>query len=191
MVLVNGDDPNAVEVAKRLPGANGRSGLFARMPPGTSATSSIGESGSAFTLLDHRFETQIARANSMCATPPWPRAPRIFTACRSRKSQRRWRHSRASSAGRKCAAPCAAFPIIDDFGHHPTAIRETLRGLRYRYPGRRLWALFEPRSNTTRRAIFQHELPKALGEADGVILSAGCAARSAQARRATRPGACR
>ena len=61
--------------------------------------------------------------------------------------------------------------IIDDFGHHPTAIRETLRSLRHKYPGRRLWALFEPRSNTTRRAIFQHELPRALAEADGVILS--------------------
>ena len=61
--------------------------------------------------------------------------------------------------------------IIDDFGHHPTAIRQALKGLRYQYPNRRLWALFEPRSNTTRRAIFQHELPAALGEADGVILA--------------------
>src|SRR5204862_897719 len=61
--------------------------------------------------------------------------------------------------------------VIDDFGHHPTAIRETLRGLRHQYPHRRLWALFEPRSNTTRRAVFQQELPAALGEADGVILA--------------------
>ncbi|MGF1655380.1 MAG: UDP-N-acetylmuramate:L-alanyl-gamma-D-glutamyl-meso-diaminopimelate ligase [Verrucomicrobiales bacterium] len=62
--------------------------------------------------------------------------------------------------------------IIDDFGHHPTAIRETLRGLRHRYAGRRLWALFEPRSNTTRRAVFQNDLPQALAEADGVIIAA-------------------
>jgi UDP-N-acetylmuramate: L-alanyl-gamma-D-glutamyl-meso-diaminopimelate ligase len=61
--------------------------------------------------------------------------------------------------------------VIDDFGHHPTAIRETLRGLRHQYPGRRLWALFEPRSNTTRRAVFQHDLPRALAEADGAILA--------------------
>jgi UDP-N-acetylmuramate: L-alanyl-gamma-D-glutamyl-meso-diaminopimelate ligase len=61
--------------------------------------------------------------------------------------------------------------IIDDFGHHPTAIRETLRGLRHQYPSRRLWAIFEPRSNTTRRAVFQHELPAALAEADGAILA--------------------
>ena len=38
--------------------------------------------------------------------------------------------------------------IIDDFGHHPTAMRETLQGLRHRFPHRRLWALFEPRSTT-------------------------------------------
>jgi UDP-N-acetylmuramate: L-alanyl-gamma-D-glutamyl-meso-diaminopimelate ligase len=61
--------------------------------------------------------------------------------------------------------------VIDDFGHHPTAIRETLRALRHRYPGSRLWAVFEPRSNTTRRAVFQQELPDALKLADGVFIS--------------------
>ena len=45
--------------------------------------------------------------------------------------------------------------VIDDFGHHPTAIAQTLTALRRRYPKHRLWAIFEPRSNTTRRAVFQ------------------------------------
>jgi UDP-N-acetylmuramate: L-alanyl-gamma-D-glutamyl-meso-diaminopimelate ligase len=61
--------------------------------------------------------------------------------------------------------------VIDDFGHHPTAIKETLNALRHRFPAHRLWAIFEPRSNTTRRAIFQQQLPEALGIADGVILA--------------------
>jgi len=61
--------------------------------------------------------------------------------------------------------------VIDDFGHHPTAIRETLLALRHRYPGHKIWAIFEPRSNTTRRAIFQTALPEALKFADGVILA--------------------
>jgi UDP-N-acetylmuramate: L-alanyl-gamma-D-glutamyl-meso-diaminopimelate ligase len=61
--------------------------------------------------------------------------------------------------------------VIDDFGHHPTAIRETLRALRRRYPGQRLWAIFEPRSNTTRRAVFQQQLPEALQLADGIFIS--------------------
>lgn len=61
--------------------------------------------------------------------------------------------------------------VIDDFGHHPTAIRETLFALRHRYPGQKIWAIFEPRSNTTRRAVFQAALPDALKLADGVILA--------------------
>ncbi|MFN0128555.1 MAG: UDP-N-acetylmuramate:L-alanyl-gamma-D-glutamyl-meso-diaminopimelate ligase [Verrucomicrobiales bacterium] len=67
----------------------------------------------------------------------------------------------------------AGVSVIDDFGHHPTAIRETAEALRRRHvkPGARLWALFEPRSNTTKRRVFQHELAAALAAADGVILS--------------------
>ena len=61
--------------------------------------------------------------------------------------------------------------VIDDFGHHPTAIRETLRALRHRFAGRRLWAVFEPRSNTTRRNVFQSELASALAEADCVVVA--------------------
>jgi UDP-N-acetylmuramate: L-alanyl-gamma-D-glutamyl-meso-diaminopimelate ligase len=63
--------------------------------------------------------------------------------------------------------------VIDDFGHHPTAIEETAEALRRRHlrPGAKLWALFEPRSNTTKRKVFQHELARALAAADGVILS--------------------
>lgn len=76
--------------------------------------------------------------------------------------------------------------IIDDFGHHPTAMRQTLEGLRAQYisqlsnsegtndkvNGERLWAVFEPRSNTTRRAIFQKILPPSFAAADGVIIGA-------------------
>jgi UDP-N-acetylmuramate: L-alanyl-gamma-D-glutamyl-meso-diaminopimelate ligase len=67
--------------------------------------------------------------------------------------------------------------IIDDFAHHPTAIRETLRALRQAYlnadgkPGR-LWAVLEPRSNTLRRNVFQRELVESLALADHVILDA-------------------
>jgi UDP-N-acetylmuramate: L-alanyl-gamma-D-glutamyl-meso-diaminopimelate ligase len=47
--------------------------------------------------------------------------------------------------------------VIDDFAHHPTAVRETIAAIRLRYPQRRLWAIFEPRSNTSRRNIHQTE----------------------------------
>jgi UDP-N-acetylmuramate: L-alanyl-gamma-D-glutamyl-meso-diaminopimelate ligase len=61
--------------------------------------------------------------------------------------------------------------IIDDFAHHPTAIRETMRALRVRFPGQKVWAIFEPRSNTTRRNVFQRELQEALELADGVYVA--------------------
>jgi len=61
--------------------------------------------------------------------------------------------------------------VIDDFGHHPTAIRETLRALRVKYAKEKIWAIFEPRSNTTRRNVFQQELAEAFVDADGVIVS--------------------
>jgi UDP-N-acetylmuramate: L-alanyl-gamma-D-glutamyl-meso-diaminopimelate ligase len=62
--------------------------------------------------------------------------------------------------------------IIDDFAHHPTAIAETLKALRTRYPGRRLWAILEPRSNTLRRKVFQDELARSLSVADEVVVAA-------------------
>jgi UDP-N-acetylmuramate: L-alanyl-gamma-D-glutamyl-meso-diaminopimelate ligase len=61
--------------------------------------------------------------------------------------------------------------IIDDFAHHPTAIRETLRALRSVYPDRRLWAVLEPRSNTLRRKVLAADLIESLGLADRVILA--------------------
>ena len=61
--------------------------------------------------------------------------------------------------------------VIDDFAHHPTAIRETLKALGQRYPGRRIWAIFEPRSNTTRRNHFQAELVNALRLAKRVVVA--------------------
>ncbi len=59
-------------------------------------------------------------------------------------------------------------PVIDDFAHHPTAIRETLRAMRTRWPDRRLLALFEVESNTSRRRVFQDGFAAALGAADRV-----------------------
>ncbi len=60
--------------------------------------------------------------------------------------------------------------VLDDFAHHPTAVRETLEGVRARYSGRRIWAVFEPRSNTSRRNIHQAEYTSAFDSADRVVL---------------------
>jgi UDP-N-acetylmuramate: L-alanyl-gamma-D-glutamyl-meso-diaminopimelate ligase len=68
-------------------------------------------------------------------------------------------------------AEVAGVTVIDDFAHHPTAIRETLRALRTAYTGRRLWAVLEPRSNTLRRNVFEREMVESLALADEVVLA--------------------
>ena len=86
----------------------------------------------------------------------------IATALKSFKSVKRRLEVKAEVKG---------ITIIDDFAHHPTAIAETLKALRSRYAGRRLWAVLEPRSNTLRRNVFQHELVQSLRNADCVVLA--------------------
>jgi UDP-N-acetylmuramate: L-alanyl-gamma-D-glutamyl-meso-diaminopimelate ligase len=61
--------------------------------------------------------------------------------------------------------------IIDDFAHHPTAITETLKALRLRYPRRRLWAVLEPRSNTLARNFFQQDVMRSLALADEIVIA--------------------
>lgn len=89
-------------------------------------------------------------------------ADSIAEALRSFKSVKRRLEVKAEIAG---------ITIIDDFAHHPTAIAETLKALRTRYAGCRLWAVLEPRSNTLRRNVFQHDLVRSLGLADQVVLA--------------------
>jgi len=60
--------------------------------------------------------------------------------------------------------------LIDDFAHHPTAIAATLAAVRSRFPVARVWALFDPRSNTSRRRIFQDDIARSLAAADRVVI---------------------
>ena len=86
----------------------------------------------------------------------------IQAALRSFKSVKRRLEVRAEIGG---------VAVIEDFAHHPTAIRETLRALRSVYPGARLWAVLEPRSNTLRRKVLEKEIVESLRMADRVILA--------------------
>jgi UDP-N-acetylmuramate: L-alanyl-gamma-D-glutamyl-meso-diaminopimelate ligase len=65
----------------------------------------------------------------------------------------------------------AGIKVIDDFAHHPTAIKLACASLRQRYAGQKLWVLFEPRSNTTKRSVFQTELAEALACADEAVVA--------------------
>jgi UDP-N-acetylmuramate: L-alanyl-gamma-D-glutamyl-meso-diaminopimelate ligase len=61
--------------------------------------------------------------------------------------------------------------VVDDFAHHPTAVAGTLAAARARWPGRRIWALFEPRSNTAGRKIFEEDYARAFAGADAVVIA--------------------
>jgi UDP-N-acetylmuramate: L-alanyl-gamma-D-glutamyl-meso-diaminopimelate ligase len=61
--------------------------------------------------------------------------------------------------------------VLDDFAHHPTAVRETLAALRTGYPDRRIWAVFEPRSASSCRSVFQADFAEAFGPADEVVIA--------------------
>ncbi len=87
---------------------------------------------------------------------------KIAAALRSFKSVKRRLEVRAQING---------ITVIDDFAHHPTAIAGTLQALHARYPGARLWAILEPRSNTLRRNVFQDELARSLAVADEVVVA--------------------
>lgn len=87
---------------------------------------------------------------------------RIREALRTFKNVRRRAEVRGQERG---------VTVIDDFAHHPTAVRETLRGLRNRYRGRRLIAVFEPRSWSSRLAVFQKDYADAFADADYVVIA--------------------
>jgi UDP-N-acetylmuramate: L-alanyl-gamma-D-glutamyl-meso-diaminopimelate ligase len=169
MVLINGDDQNCIDVAENCRAQLVEVG-FSPNAARHIRDVAYDPHGSHFTLLDTRFTLQAVgeynvrnAAMAISAAHFYGVALDVIAkAVAAFEGVKRRQEVRGEVRG---------ITIIDDFGHHPTAIRETLRGLRHQYPGRRLWAIFEPRSNTTRRAVFQHELPAALAEADGAILA--------------------
>ncbi len=168
IVLVNADDENATDIAhsSRAPVLSvGFSENAARRIEDT-----VYGSGAKFRLLETDFYIQIpgefnVRNAAMAISAAHFYGVPLTTiqeAVASFEGVKRRQEVRGNANG---------ITVIDDFGHHPTAISQTLRAMRHQYPGRKIWAIFEPRSNTTRRAVFQESLPAALAEADGVLLS--------------------
>jgi UDP-N-acetylmuramate: L-alanyl-gamma-D-glutamyl-meso-diaminopimelate ligase len=169
MVLLNGDDPNCVEVAKESSAPILEIG-FSENCAQRISHATYSSNGSSFSLGEEAFEMPlVGEFNIRNAAMAISAArfygvslPNIRKALKSFKGIARRQELRGEVRGIK---------VIDDFAHHPTALRETLLALQHRYSGSRIWAVFEPRSNTTRRAIFQDELPEALKLADGVFIS--------------------
>lgn len=168
MIVVNADDPHALEVT--------RGSLAPLLEVGFNPSAAIriealgaDSGGSRFRLLNHDFQLPlygrhnihnaamaiVAAHNYHVPLDTLAAGLEQFLGIKRRLEVR---------------GEVGGVTIIDDFGHHPTAIRETIGALRQRYPGRNLRVLFEPRSNTTRRAIFQNDLATALSLADAVFI---------------------
>ncbi|HME89437.1 MAG TPA: UDP-N-acetylmuramate:L-alanyl-gamma-D-glutamyl-meso-diaminopimelate ligase [Chthoniobacterales bacterium] len=169
MVVLNGDDHNCVEVAKDCFAQMVEVG-FSKNCAQRIRDAAYSPDGSRFKLGEDVYEIPLVgefnvRNAAMAATAARfydvPKA-KIDNALKTFTGVARRQEIRGEARGVK---------VIDDFGHHPTAIAQTLDGLRHRFHGQRIWAIFEPRSNTTRRAVFQRELPEALKQADGVFIS--------------------
>ncbi len=168
-IFINADDPNCAEVVAKSMSQVLTVGFDKNATNRISDVTYHGD-GSEFALGCHRFQSSLvgefnvrnaAMAVAVAQTYGLPlevvqNALARFTGVARRQELR---------------GEANGIKVIDDFGHHPTAIRETLFALRHRFPGQKIWAIFEPRSNTTRRATFQSALPEALKNADGVILA--------------------
>src|SRR5437868_3181723 len=169
MVVVNGDNPNSVEVAKDCLAQMVEVG-FSKNCAQRIRDVAYSSGGSRFKLGDDVFEIPLVGEFNVHNAAMAATAARFYdvpttkiaSAFKSFSGIARRQELRGEAGGVK---------VIDDFGHHPTAIAQTLQALRHRFRGQRLWAVFEPRSNTTRRAVFQQQLTEALKMADGVFIS--------------------
>jgi UDP-N-acetylmuramate: L-alanyl-gamma-D-glutamyl-meso-diaminopimelate ligase len=169
MVVLNGDDANCVDVAKDCLAQMIEVG-FSKNCAQRIRDVAYSSSGSRFKLGEETFEIPLigefnVRNAAMAAT-----AARFYDVPKT-KIDNAFKSFSGIARRQEVRGEARGVKVIDDFGHHPTAIAHTLQALRHRYPGHRIWAVFEPRSNTTRRAVFQQRLSEALKAADGVFIS--------------------
>jgi UDP-N-acetylmuramate: L-alanyl-gamma-D-glutamyl-meso-diaminopimelate ligase len=169
LIAANSDDPNVARAIARSPAP--------LLPVGLDATGegrildiAYGQRETAFTIFGERFTMSLGGEfnvrNAAMAIAAARFAGLAFAQIRA---------ALVSFSGVKrrqeLYGEANGIAVMDDFGHHPTAIAETLASLRCRHPSGRIWAIFEPRSNTTRRKVFQRALPAAFAGADGVIMA--------------------
>lgn len=171
IIFANGDDPNCLDVVKDSHAPVVKVGFG---PENDRRVTDIvyGDDSTEFTINATRYKLPMNgdynvrnAAMAICNAEFAGMAPaKIADALAAFKGVARRQDLRGEVNGVK---------VIDDFGHHPTAIKETTTALKRRYlaPGGRLLTIFEPRSNTTRRKIFQNELALALGASEMIILA--------------------
>jgi len=170
MAFINGDEPNCLDVAQKAPSPITTVGL-AETNSLRIENINYESDRSSFTLggvpysvrMTGEFNIRNAAMAAAAATFAGLSASEIRAGLEDFAGIARRQELRGEVNGIK---------VIDDFAHHPTAIRLAVQSLRQAHPDSRLWILFEPRSNTTRRAVFQTELAEALALADFAVVAA-------------------
>lgn len=170
LVLANGDDPNLAPLldlkyapVKRY-GLGERNDLRATNLDLTPTLSSFSLGSSRFEIpLVGELNVRNALAVAACAKHCGLSDAQIQAGFSSFQGVKRRMEVRGVRNG---------VTVIDDFAHHPTAIRETLKALRVRFPSQPIWSIFEPRTNSTRRNVFQEDLVTSFDDADHVIVAA-------------------
>ena len=169
MVLLNDDDPNCVEVAKDCLAQMIEIG-FSKNCAQRIRDVAYSSDGSRFKLGEQTFEIPLVGEFNVRNAAMAAMAARFYDVP-EKKIESAFRSFAGIARRQELRGEGRGVKVVDDFGHHPTAVAHTLQALRHQYRGHRLWAIFEPRSNTTRRAVFQQQLPDALKLADGVFIS--------------------
>jgi UDP-N-acetylmuramate: L-alanyl-gamma-D-glutamyl-meso-diaminopimelate ligase len=174
LIIANADDANVMDVLQQSPApvqtfglqhnANWRAEEIVYTPTGSSFT--VYDQGVRQARVDLHLPGEFNVRNALAVTIAarhhgitWEAIRQAFSTFKSikRRLEKKGVHDRIT--------------VYDDFAHHPTAIRETLRALRQIHPTERVIAIFEPRSNTTRRNVFQQELVDCFVDANVVFLA--------------------
>ena len=170
LALINGDDPNCLAAAKDSPCPTMRVGF------GDACDLRITDveylpTGSRFAIDGEGYEVPMVgefnvrnAAMAVCSAE--------FAGLQPEEIRKGLRSFQGIARRQQERGEVHGITVVDDFAHHPTAIGLAIDGLRQKYPSRRLWVIFEPRSNTTRRNIFQDDLAVALKKADCVVIPA-------------------
>ncbi len=169
MLLVNGDDRNLAGITqvthcpvKRFGLGEGNATQAFNIRYGPTATEFEIPSFKFHTNFVGELNVRNALAVIACAKHCGLKNHQIQSAFETFKGIKRRMEVRGIAGG---------ITVLDDFGHHPTAIRETLSALRIKYPHQKIHAIFEPRTNTTRRNVFQKELAESFSDADSVVVA--------------------
>ena len=170
VAFVNGDDANSLDVAKNAPCPVKKVGMSAGSDVFIDGLD-YRPDGTSFTLDGEVYHTEmVGEINVRNA------AMAISAARFAGLSAQECRDGLATFEGvarrQELRGEVNGIKVVDDFAHHPTAIKLAVAALKQRYSGARVWVLFEPRSNTTKRNIFQKELAQALAAADFAVVAA-------------------